>query len=246
MYPYTPVTFQVHGACFYSYILHFSCYHTVDQKLVAVTYRGPIFMYVYRYMSAYACLHVCTSHVSGLCLDRFWITFCLQLCVPILQHGTVQWLSRSALLYFNSALLGMSCLHLLSYVDRLTHLTHTDLILDAQLFIRPKLLLHTLHSNKGNHGKKCDSHHVMSAVCGSAPFWWTNSVIFGMTLPIIILTLMPKFQAPIPVPCWVMAASYRQMDTERGFMYACVCSGITVLSLVSPMNIIWHLHSWHS
>jgi len=31
-------------------------------------------------------------------------------------------------------------------------------------------------------------------------------------------------------------------------MNVCVCSsvGVTVLSLVSPMNIIWHLHCWHS
>ena len=208
------------------------------------------YMYVCKYISAHACLHVCTSHVSSLCLDRFWITFCLQLCVPNLQHGTVHWLSSSALQYFNCVVLGMSCLHLLSYVDSLTHLTRINFVLNAQLFLKPKLLLHTEHSNNDSHGKKCDLPKAISAVCGSAPFWWTNLVIFGMTLLIIIWTLMPKFQTPIPVPCWVMFASDRHIGSRQRlyFMYACVCSslGVTVLSLVSAMNIIWHIHCWHS
>jgi len=83
-------------------------------------------MYVCKYMSTHVCLHVCISHAPGLYLDRFWITFCLQLWVPNPQHGTVHGLSSSALQYFNSSLLGMPCLHLLSYVDSLTHLTRTD------------------------------------------------------------------------------------------------------------------------
>jgi hypothetical protein len=122
---------EIHGACFHSYILHFLSYHTVGQKLVAMTYRGSIYLYVCMYMSAHVCLHACTSHVPNLCLDRFWISFCLQLYTPNLQHGTVHWLSSSALQYFNSAVLGMSCLHLLSYVDSLTHLTQHDFMLDA-------------------------------------------------------------------------------------------------------------------
>jgi hypothetical protein len=166
-------------------------------------------MYVSKYISAHACLHVCTSHVPGL-WDRFWITFCLQLCVPNLQH---------------SAVLGMSCLHLLSYVDSLTHLTQTNFVLNAQLFLNPKLLLHTDHSNNDIHGKKCDLPQAISAVCGSAPFWWTNLVIFGMTLFIIIWPLMPKFQTPIPVPCLVMVTPDRHMDIDRDFilcMHVCV------------------------
>lgn len=79
-------------------------------------------MYVSKYMSA----HVCTSHAPSLCLDRFWITFCLQLWVPNPQHGTVHWLSSSALQYFNSSVLGMSFSHLLGYVDSQTHLAETD------------------------------------------------------------------------------------------------------------------------
>ena len=146
-------TLQIHGVCFHSYTLHFLSYHTVGQKLVAMTYRGSKYMYVCMYMSAHACLHVHTSHVPSLCLDRFWISFCLQLYIPNLQHGTVHWLSSWALQYFNSAVLGMSCLHLLSYVDSLTHLTQTDFMLNAQLCLKPKLLLHTEQSNSGSHGR---------------------------------------------------------------------------------------------
>jgi hypothetical protein len=40
----------------------------------------------------------------------------------------------------------MSCLHLLSYDDSLTHLTQTYFVLNAQLFLKPKLLLHKEHS----------------------------------------------------------------------------------------------------
>lgn len=46
MYPYKTGTLQVHGAYFHSYMLHFLSYHTVGQKLVAMTYRGPTCMYV--------------------------------------------------------------------------------------------------------------------------------------------------------------------------------------------------------
>jgi len=64
-------TLQIHGVCFHSYTLHFVSYHSVGQKLVAMTYGGSIYMYVCMYVSAHACLYVCTSHVPSLCLDRF-------------------------------------------------------------------------------------------------------------------------------------------------------------------------------
>jgi len=112
---------QVHGTCFHSYILHFLSYHTVGHKLVAMTYGRPICMYVSKYVSA--CVYQpCPRSLPG----QIWITFCLQLWIPNPQHGTVHWLSSSVLQYFNSSVLGMSCLHLLSYVDSLTHLAQND------------------------------------------------------------------------------------------------------------------------
>jgi len=57
------------------------------------------------------------------------------------------------------------------------------------------------------------------------------------------LNVNAKFEAPIPV------APDRHMDTERDFilcMHVCSSLGVTILSLVSAMNIIWHLHCWHS
>jgi len=116
-------------------------------------------------------------------------------------------------------------------------------MLNAHLFLKPKLLLHTEHSNNGSHSKKCGSPQAISAVCGSAPFWRTNLVIFGMTLPIIIWTLMPKFQAPIPVA----PDRHTDIETETLF-YVCMCVFFTGCNhtVHGLCHEHWHLHCWHS
>ena len=72
MYPYMTGTLHVHGACFQTYVLHFLFYHTVDQKLVAMTYGGPICMYVYVCTCVFACVYQpCPQSLPGQVLNHF-------------------------------------------------------------------------------------------------------------------------------------------------------------------------------
>lgn len=63
------------------------------------------------------------------------------------------------------------------------------------------------------------------------------------------LNINAKISNSYPCSLLWLPQTYGQRQRQRlYFMYACVRSslGVTILSLVSAMNFIWHIHSWHS
>lgn len=55
---------------------------------------------------------------------------------------------------------------------------------------------HWEHSSNGNHGNELWPKKKKIISCGPTPFPWTDFDIFHMAHPMIILKLLPKFQAP--------------------------------------------------
>jgi hypothetical protein len=127
----------------------------------------------------------------------------------------------------------MSRLHLLSYVDSLTPLvSELFLCLMLSCFLSLSSYLTQNTATVAAMATKCDSLTWTDVRCmwlGTFLMDQLGYIWHGTSLN--HLKIMPKFQAPIPVPWWVMAATKSHVHTDRHLHLLCACTYVCVYML---------------